>query len=86
MAREKGGVIACLKKAAHHVSSHKVNLILGATSRNIVGDLQYRFDLVEGEIQTAIAQLEKIKKAAEEKGYQDILGILREEVEFGHDL
>lgn len=73
--REKGGILALLNKAKHHVNQPQLFRFAP----------DYRCGLVSGELETAIAQVEKIRKAAEEAGCDAVIRILNEEVEFGHD-
>jgi len=83
MAREKGNLSACLRKMIHHVAPHKVELMMRVGAS--VDAFKYRFDLVRGEAETVLKQLERITEIAEKKGYKEILDIVNEEVEFGHD-
>lgn len=84
MAQEKGSVASCLRLLQHHVAPGKVRMML-AVPMDFEEVLIYRFGLIHEEAQHAIDLLEKIKKIAEEKGYEDISDALRKEVEFGHD-
>lgn len=83
MAREKGKLLSCLSKLVHHVAPHKIRLMLGAGLS--VEDLEYRFALVREEAEIAQNQILKMKDVATKKGYQEILDIIEEEVEYGHD-
>lgn len=84
MAREKGDLLDCLTKLAHHVAPHKPRLMLGAGCS--IDELQYRFNLIREEAEIAEKQVARMKQVAEEKGYKEILDIINEEVEYGHDL
>ena len=82
MARKKGDLTSCMRLSIHHLSEANLGLMrLLAT----VDQYEYRMKLVRNELETALAQVEKIKKIAEKKDFQDVLVILNEEVEFGHD-
>jgi hypothetical protein len=84
MPKEKGPLLNCLEKTKHHVAPHKAGLLIaGGVS---VEQLRGRFALIHGEVETAIQQIEKLQNIAVEKGYADILAILNEAVEFGHDI
>ena len=85
MAREKGTLLQCLTATEHHVLPHKVRLMF-VTGEVNPEELKYRFGLVAGEIRNAMAQIKKVEKVAMEKGYADVLEILNEPIEFGHDL
>lgn len=82
MVREKGPLLYCLQKSAHHMGSGNVEAMMVHGSPDTI---MYRCGLVREEVETAIKQVLKIRAAAEKKGYQDILDILDEPVEFGHN-
>jgi hypothetical protein len=50
-----------------------------------VEDIEYRFKLVEENMNAAIDQLIKIEEAAKRSGCQEVLDALNEDIEFGHD-
>ncbi|MDP3764588.1 MAG: hypothetical protein Q8Q95_03120 [bacterium] len=92
--QEKGGLLNLLRIVRHHATTGLLNhggrmlyisLGLEETENEIGEAIKYRFDLMKEELRTAIAQVEKIKRLAEEKGLTEVLAILNEEVEFGHD-
>lgn len=73
--REKGNIFLLLLKAQHHVRQPELMMMAP----------EYRCGLVAGELQTAIQQLEKIRRAAEAARCDEVIRILDEQVEFGHD-
>ena len=85
MAREKGDLISCMGLSIHHLSEANLGLIRFLAIADQANQYEYRMKLVRNELETALAQVEKIKKIAEKKDFQDVLVILNEEVEFGHD-
>ncbi|MBI4709299.1 MAG: hypothetical protein HY764_03810 [Candidatus Portnoybacteria bacterium] len=85
MAREKGDLINCLEALIHHIAPHKARLmVLGGY--NTQEDIEYRFGLVRGEAELVLKQIERIREVAQNKGYKEILDIINEELEYGHDL
>lgn len=87
--REKGDVLSCLSKLIHHVSPNKTRLILygvlGCDLPELREVMEYRNSLVREEAEIAEKKLRKILTVAQEKGYQEIIDIINEEVEFGHN-
>ena len=81
---DSGNVFRCLSKALHHLDKHKVMLILGTPYP--AGSLDYRFRIVREEIQAVLERLQRIKALAEEQNLTEILAILREDFDFGHDV
>jgi len=84
MAREKGNALSCLRKLIHHVYPRKALLMAaaGALTYDIV---EYRNSLVREEAEIALKQLERIREIAKDKGYQEIIDVIEEQVEFGHE-
>lgn len=88
MAREKGGLISCLRKTMHHVSPSNVGLLklsIEEGDEDAVECVVYRFALIRDELETAMNQLLRIKEVAEKKGLAEVMSIIEEEVEFGHE-
>ena len=83
MARNKGELLHCINATLHHLCP--VNIRNFFIMQKDVDAQVYRLELIRDEVETVKKQVEKIKKIAEEKRYQEILDILKEEVEFGHD-
>lgn len=84
MPRSKGNLIQCVSKLAHHAAPEKVDLILGEKDADEM--FRQRFALVQDEAQTVMRQLLRIWQVAYSMGYQNILNIIEEQVEFGHDV
>ncbi len=88
MARKTGDLIACLRETLHHVSHANTKAVAfhimrdGVESQTLVTG---RLDLIRDELQTAMTQLKRIKEVADKQGLSEILDILNEKVEFGHD-
>ena len=80
-----GNVRACLEKAHHHVSDNTLCLML-IESRNLKGDLRYRFRIQREELEEVIKRIERIKEIATQQNNEEILTVLNEQFEFGHDL
>ncbi len=81
----KGDVLDCLRMTLHHIDDHKVGLMEAAGVLN-ASTLEYRFRIMREELEEVMARVERIKDIAEQKGIQEILDILTEEFEFGHNL
>ena len=83
----KGNILDCLRMARHHVDSHKADLMQVAGV--LFGDMpvmRYRSRILREELDEAISRIERIKEIAEQQHLQEIIDILSEEFEFGHDL
>jgi len=84
MAKELFNLEKALLKTIHHVSSHKVSLVLA--SGGGIEDFEYRFQLVRENLTAALAQIAKIRQTAESIGAAEILRLLDEKtVPAGHD-
>lgn len=84
MAKNKGNLLSCLTKLIHHVAPHKVALMFGVGCTE--DDLSYRFNLIRTEAEIVKQQIIRIKEVAERKNYEEVLNIINEELEYGHDL
>ena len=82
MAREKGNLLSCVGKTLHHLHESNIDMFF-VYEQNVKAQV-YRLNLIREEVETAEKQIKKIKNLATEKGYQDILDIFNEQVEFGH--
>jgi len=83
MARNKGALTSCMEMSIHHLEDSTLSLMRSfATTKQY----EYRMKLVRSEVEIALKQVRKIKDIAEQNGYDDVLAILNEEIEFGHDL
>ena len=80
----KGNVLDCLKTALHHIDDHKVGLMEAADALN-ASTLEYRFRIMREELREVVARIQRIKEIAERDGLEEIITILNEEFEFGHD-
>jgi hypothetical protein len=85
MARDKGNLIQWLTATERHVLPHKVKMMFSLGEVDF-GQLEYRFGLIADEARTALAQVKKVQQIAKEKGYDDILAVLDEQIEFGHNI
>ena len=74
----------CLSMIGHHVALHKADLFFGGMVGDIIlGRIQAIFELLRVEAGAASSQVNKIRKVATEKGYDDIIALLDEKFECG---
>lgn len=84
MAKAKMSLLRCLQLTQHHVMPNKV-AVMAVLGKLTTETVEYRFKLVQENMQSAIDQLTKIQKIAEEVGCREILDALKEPIEAGHD-
>lgn len=80
----KGSLLDCMNKTRHHLSPAHARII--SSGMVLSEDIDYRFALCRDEIAIAIRQIKKVRDVATRNGYDDILEILQEEIEFGHEI
>lgn len=86
---DKGNLLRCLATAHHHVDGDsKIELIFGTIdSRQEIKDvLKYRFRIQREEIAEVISRIQRIEEIAKKQNNQEVLAVLNEEFEFGHDM
>jgi hypothetical protein len=83
--RHFGNVLSCLHMADHHIKPGSVTVDTVRTELNPEQEIDYRNNLIIEEIAIAIAQLEVITQIARENDYKDILEVLGQQFEHGHD-
>lgn len=84
MPKELHTLAGCIQITQHHVDTHKVLLMM---ARGLDEDqLEYRFNLVKGNLNAALAQIARLRQAATEAKCQAVLDLLDERtVPAGHD-
>jgi hypothetical protein len=85
MAKQTGTIEECVGKSRHHTSTAVINLMAhaGELTAATVG---YRMELIDSNLKPAEEQLAKIRTAAEKGDPAEVLRLLDEKFEFGHDL
>jgi len=83
MSQKKGNLTDCMAMSIHHLEDSTISLMLSVATTE---QCRYRMALVRSEVETALNQVRKIKEIAEKEGLDDVLAIINEDVEFGHDL
>lgn len=82
----RGNVFACLSKAKHHLTPSTLSMMLLMDPFEAPQILEYRQRIITEEIEEAIKRLRRIEEIAQSHGYEEILSVLNEEFEFGHDM
>ncbi len=80
----RGNLEACLRRAIHHTQMRALMVLMGGGDPAEIFD--YRNRIVREEVQEALDRIGRIRQVAEGKEDQEILAILNEQFEFGHDL
>lgn len=86
-----GNITDCLSLADHHLEDGKLSLILFTTPpEEIESILKYRSRILREELEEVTKRIKRIKEIAKQHAHvpcvKEILGILNEQFEFGHDL
>lgn len=85
MAKERGNIERCISKTRHHVTPHKAKLMAAAGVLTL-GQVAYRFKLVDDNLCEAEKKLREIREAAEKGDCVAVLKAMNDQIEFGHDL
>jgi len=83
--KKKGNIAQAIGMTRHHVAPHKARLMHSAGALDL-DSVQYRFRLVDENLEQVEQQLYKIREAASQGDCEAVLTALDESIEFGHDI
>lgn len=84
--QHQGNVISCLDLALHHLERSSwgdKTWLMMQRAKDPQAVIEYRHRIISEEISEVLARIKKIKEIATQP---EVLAILNEEFEFGHDL
>jgi hypothetical protein len=89
---DKGNLQDCLRKILHHLGDPNLEAIKLSADRDLLSKEELteafvgRCLLVRGEVEMVQKMLQRIAEVAERQDNKEVLDILNEQFEFGHDI